>query len=493
MRFRINDPKRISRKTLSTGAIIATKSVSRPYFTSLYVAPLSNQASRFSTTYLDPFLNSPLLKKYYRDTSSKKNVFEKTLNNGSIIFLSYAETEQDSDRVRGVAGDSLTVDEVQDVAIEALPILYETLSASDFAFKRHYGTAKSELNTLETLFRRSNGLEWTVKCTHCGRYSIPWTLEDCLKICSSKDGTVCAHCGKPIDMLTGSWLAARPNIKTNMGFHIPRFILEARTNPKKWGELQAVLNDPTYSVTKIANEVFGLAAGVAGRILSQREAMECCNPHKTSYDTCWPQDMRGINSVVMGVDWSVTGGAASYTLISILGYDFQGKCYLLYSERLNGIDILDQVRRVEQLFMQFNCQRLVSDRGVGVLQGQLLQRSIGPEKCLMANYVAAKQHLRYDRQGQFLAADRTQCMDTVILKMKMGKLKFETPCWELTQNMWSDALSVYEEESHSGRRLYRKDEGVPDDWLHSIVFAHIAYMGLIGEYEYVDSLPIEEV
>lgn len=473
-------------KTLSIGAIKTSKCVSKPHFISLYVSPLSMQASRFSTMYLDPFLNSPIVKRHFRDSSSKKNVYEKTLTNGSIMFLSYAETELDADRIRGVAADALSVDEVQDVAYDALPILYETLSASPFSLKRHYGTAKSELNTLELLFKQSNGLEWCIKCEHCGRWSIPWTFEDCLKICSGKTGPVCVHCGKNLDVTKGTWLAARPDIKNTIGFHIPRFVLGARMVEKKWEELQDSINK--YSPSKLANEVFGLASGIAGRILSQKEAMSCCDSSKTEFDTQWPIDNRSIVSVVMGIDWSVTGGTASYTVISILGYDFMGKCYLLYSERLQGIDILDQVRRAQQLAITFNVQKIGSDRGVGVLQGQLLQQAFGPEKVIMIQYCAAKQRFRYDRQGAFLAADRTQAMDIVFLKMKLGADKFSAPCWNITSTFWSDALSIYEEESLAGRRLYRKDEGAADDWLHSIVFGHLAWMCHVGEIE-IDILP----
>lgn len=475
-------------KTLSIGAITTLNSISHPYFTSLYIAPLSTQTSRFSTTYLGPFLDSPLVKKYYRDSGSKKNVFERTLNNGSIIFLSYAQDESDADRTRGCASDCVSFDEVQDISMDAIPIIAESLSASNYGLQRFYGTAKGESNTLELLYKRGSGSEWCVKCEHCGKWVIPWTFEDCIKICSNETGTVCNHCAKPIDFLNGRWISSRPQIEDKLSFHIPRFILEARTNPRKWRDLQSAIGNPAYTPAKLANEVFGLAAGIAGRILSQKEAMLCCNPSKLEFDKCWPMDSRGINSVVLGVDWSVTGGAASYTVASVLGYDFTGKCYLLYSERMNGIDILEQVKRVEQLFRQFNCQMMASDRGVGVLQGQLLQQALGIDRCLMVNYVAAKVHLRYDRQGQFMAADRTQAMDSVILKAKIGRDKFETPSWEIMSTFWNDALALFEEETQSGRRVYRKDEGSTDDWLHSVSFGHVAYMCLTGQYSYLDML-----
>lgn len=479
-------------KSLSIGAITTSKSIGIPFYTTFYIAPLAQQTSRFSTMYLDPFMNSPLVRKHFRDTGSKKNVFEKSLNNGSIIFLSYAETENDADRARGIAADSLNVDEVQDVSVEALPILFETLSASQYGFKRLYGTAKGENNTLEIYFKKTNGLEWATRCGHCGKYNIPWTYEDCLKMLMSRtDGPGCVHCGGSINVREGKWVATRPDIKDAIGFHIPQIVIPARTTPKKWKELREKAENVHYGPIKMANEVFGLASGSGNRILSIREAVSCCDSTKKEFDTGWPMDQRGINTVVVGVDWSVTGGVASYTVVTVYGFNYLGQMFNLYSERLQGIDILEQVRRVIQIYHQFNAQAIGSDRGVGVLQGQLMQEALGADKVLMVQYVAAKLPLRWDTQGQFMSADRTMAIDSVILKMKIGMSKFCTPSWDFMGNYWKDALAVYEEESHSGRRLYRKDPDIPDDWLHSTVFAHVAYMYVTGQYKVVDGLPGE--
>lgn len=473
-------------KSLAVASILTLKAVSIPYSTSIYIAPLSTQSSRFSTSYLDPHLNSPLIKKYFRDTSSKKNVFEKTLSNGSVIYLSYAETAQDADRTRGIPGDLLFIDEIQDVQYDTIGVIAEALSASKLGYKKHFGTAKTEHNTLEVLFRQSNGLEWCIKCTHCGRWNIPNNHDTCIKICSGSEGPVCEHCSKPIDVRKGKWIAARQDQKNHYGFHVPRFIIPERCKPKHWKDIHEKIE--AYKPSLLDNEVFGLASGIAGRILSQREAMLCCST-RTSFDKSWPVDQRGICSVVLGVDWSVTAGDASYTVISVLGYDYMGKCYVLHSERLNGVDILDQVRRVEQLALQYNVRMVGSDRGCGQLQFELLRKSLGADRIIPIQYCAAKLPLRYDKQGGFMAADRSQVMDEVFLKMKLGNQKFETPCWEMMANFWTDALAIYEEESISGRRLYRKDEASTDDWFHSIVFGHIAWKIISGQIEMTDMLP----
>lgn len=473
-------------KSVSLAAAITANSIARPFFTTLFTSPLAQQTSRFSTQYLEPFLNSPLVKKYFTDSHSKRNVFQRTFSNGSNVTLSYCETESDSDRARGVAADCLYCDEIQDMSLEALPVLAETLSASDYGFRRYTGTAKGESNSLTIMFKRGNMMEWCVKCEGCGHWNIPIDLESCLAILTKNpSGPGCIKCGHLLDMKKGRWIAAKPHEVDHLSMHISQFSIPARCTPKKWKEL--VYKAKTYSSIKLSNEVFGIPVGSSGRPLSLREAMACCNEAKTEFDKGFPRDDRGILATVLGVDWSVTGSSKSYTVVSVLGYDYAGRCYLIYTQKLDGIDILEQVKRVEQLYHQFQCSAIGSDRGVGVLQGQLMKQDLGSDKVNMINYVAAKTQLRWDKDGQYFAADRTMNMDTMILKAKMGPSKFQTPSWNIMSEFWQDALNIFEEETMAGRRVFRKDEDATDDWLHSITFANIAYMIVRGEFAYVEA------
>lgn len=429
-------------------------------------------------------MSNPLIKKHFTDSASKKNVFQKSFSNGSIIYLGYADTETSADRVRGVNSDSLLMDEIQDISLDTIPILQETLSASPYAYKRFTGTAKNEGGSLDILWKRSTQNEWVTKCDHCSKYVVPHDLETCLKISASKTGPICPHCAKPIDVLKGQWVSMKPTNEA-IGFHMPQIIFGSRVNPNKWADLQDKLN--TYSLPKLANEVFGLASGVGGRILSLAEARACCNTEKKEFDTCWATDYRGINQVVLGCDWSVTGTTKSFTAFSVIGSDYMGKQYLLHSELIQGTDLLLQVERAAQLFNQFNCQVMAMDRGVGKLQYELLAKKFGEDRVYSVNYVTAKHTLRWDPQGRFFAADRTSCIDSVIMKFKLGRKFFETPSWELTGKYWDHALCMFEEESLSGRRLYRKDEDGSDDWVHSIVFANIGMMIQRGDFTYINS------
>jgi hypothetical protein len=172
-------------------------------------------------------------------------------------------------------------------------------------------------------------------------------------MCSKDEGLSCHKCGGMINTSAGKWVAARPQVD-QYGFSLPQFIIPFRNERKKWLEMRKKLE--TYPMGKISNEIFGLPIGIGGRILSEHEAMNCCDPTRSKWDDCWPSDYRGIISVVVGVDWSVTASEKSFTVISVLGYDFMGKCFVLHSERVNGTDILEQVSRVAQLYRQFNAQ-----------------------------------------------------------------------------------------------------------------------------------------
>lgn len=471
-------------KSVSLGGNIISNSIIRPYFGTLFISPLAQQTSRFSTQYLDPFLYSPIVKKHFVDASSRKNIFEKSLNNGSRINLGYADTEQDADRIRGVSADALFNDEIQDQSLEAGPILAETLSASEYGFIRNTGTAKTANNTLSIKFERSNMSEWVIKCDHCAKYTIPSTFEACLKMTTNPDGPGCVHCGALLNVRKGVWMAGRPAEKDHFGFHLPQMIIPARTRPKQWKDIRKKVQ--TYNQTKLANEVFGVPSGISGRILSVKEAMACCNPNRREFDKGFPIDSRNIICTVLGCDWSVSGSTDSYTVFSVLGYDSMGKCYLLYAERLDGVDILEQVERAKYLFRLYKCSHLGSDRGVGVLQGQIFQRDLGEDRAHLVQYVAAKHTLRWDKDGGYFSADRTQNMDTMVIKSKMGIAKFETPCWDLMQDFWKDALAVTEEVTLAGRRVYRKDESTCDDWLHSVVFANVAFMIQCGQFTYIE-------
>lgn len=484
-------------KSVSLGGRLTIKSIGKAYFNSLYIAPFQIQSKRFSNAYLDAFMDSKLIKKYFRRSSDPKNVYEKKFSNGSTIYLSYAQTESDADRIRGIMADMLTVDEVQDISFDALPPIYEILNASDYGYKVMAGTSKSVSNTLEQLWIRSNQLEWAVKCG-CGHWNIPHDFNACLAMCRHPEYPCCQKCGGRIDMSKGQWISTMPRIKNIVGFHLPQIVIGANCTAKKWpktyAKIQSAMNGGLYTPDTLANEVFGLATDLSGKSLSMREAMDCCNEDWTQWANTDPSKnspevnrmLGSLACTVAGVDWSVTGSDKSYTVCVILGYDHTGRCFLLASKKMQGIHILKQVDQVLAMARHWNVSMIASDRGVGVLQAQLMQKEYGINRVLMCQYVSAKKRLRWDKDGQFIAADRTQAIDNVMMKFRAGKDRFMAPAWGITEGYWGDALTIYEEETTVGKRVYRHHPDEPDDWCHAVVFGNIGYQYMTGDFSYTE-------
>lgn len=478
-------------KSVSQGGRTIIQSIAKKHFQTAYVAPSQKQASIFSNMYLKPFRLGKIVRKYFMSKDNVDNVYEKEFSNGSKIYIRYAQNEQEGDRIRGITADQILYDEVQDILLDAIHVINPILDASKYRYKVYSGTSKSTANTLERLWLRSNQMEWAMKCDHCSKWNIPNTYARCVAICSHPEGPTCYHCGKSLDVSKGQWVEAIQGRRRMYGFHLPQFIMGANTGKVEWADLyhkvMLAREGLTYSPGKLANENFGLATDLAGKALSVHDAMSCCRTDRTT----WYKDRQeaekefGYLRIVCGVDWSVTGSTKSYTCASVLGIDLFGKAHLLYSEVMQGIHILTQVDRIKDIITRFSVDLCASDRGVGVVQAQLLQNLFGVDKVIMVQYVTSPRRLIFNRQGMFLAADRTTSMDLMVHRIRRGGAQFTTPCWNLTSGLWEHALAVFEEESErSTNRMYSKDEDTPDDWLHSLVFAMVGFEYLTGNYQF---------
>lgn len=148
----------------------------------------------------------------------------------------------------------MPLDECQDISNQAIPILFESLSASEHNYRRLTGTAKTDNNTLEWWWNKSNKLEWCWKCESCGKYIAPYDYDTCLLILSGKNGPACPHCkSERNNVVNGKWISFNPTIKNVYGYHLPQIIFGARLN--KWQDIRDKVE--TYTPSKLANEVLG--------------------------------------------------------------------------------------------------------------------------------------------------------------------------------------------------------------------------------------------
>lgn len=490
-------------KSLGLAGRIVTGSIAQKYFTSLFIAPSQIQTKRWSSGYLDTFRESPYVAKHFIKHSDPSNVFEKTFTNKSKVYLSYGQTSADMDRVRGLTADLLCLDEVQDIQLTSIPVVKEILNTSDWGYTMYTGTSKSTAGTLESLWLDSNQMEFCQKCHKCGKWVIPNNSSLMREMMVNPDHLVCPYCHKKFSFFGGQWVATRNEMSkgpgAKFGLHMPQMVFGANNKPRQWADMydkvQSSLTGSLYTPELIDNEVFGLATDLGSTSLSIREVQACCLPDYTEWakpdkSNVAPSVLPLINqihSTVLGVDWSVSGSVGSHTVITVLGVDHSGRMTLLFAKKLVSGSILEQVDEVLATARAYNCKMIGSDRGVGVLQGELMQQQYGATKVIMCNYVSASRRLRWDSAGNFLAADRTGAMDDMMHKIRLGPDRFISPKWAFTEGLWGDALSIFEEETTIGKRVYRKQPSIPDDFFHSLVFANLAYKYLTGEHRHLDS------
>ena len=80
---------------------------------------------------------------------------------------------QDAERTRGISADKNVIDEVQDMDISFLPVIHETISASqEWGLIQYAGTPKTMDNTIQVLWQDSSMAEWMVKCPHCSHRAL---------------------------------------------------------------------------------------------------------------------------------------------------------------------------------------------------------------------------------------------------------------------------------------------------------------------------------
>ena len=97
-------------KSTTLANMIISHAATNPYSGQLFVSPSADQTKIFSADRIAPVIeSSPLIKKYYVNSSVMQNVFTKKFLNGSLVYLRYAQISPD--RLRGMSVDRCYWDE----------------------------------------------------------------------------------------------------------------------------------------------------------------------------------------------------------------------------------------------------------------------------------------------------------------------------------------------------------------------------------------------
>ena len=520
--FRITDvPQRqifVCGRQVGKSTCLAARQVLRlatnPYRSLLYVAPLFDQTRRFSNNYVRPFLeygplHDILLKKADGSAVDSNNVLQRTMGNESTLHLEYCG-DPGADRVRGIPTDYLDLDELQDLAWEALPVLGETLSASDLALQTFTGTAKGTSSAIYTLQTQSSMAEWAIRCD-CGEWNIA-CLECGLDDMVQKHGLACRKCMRLLNTRMGVWVHRYPDRRSTFdGRHIPQPILPLHCeNPRKWYMLYHD-KKMKYPRPKYLNEVLGETCDVGTSLITRTQIRAVCTLPWGHEDRGSLAHLGNYPVVTMGIDWGlgaggqvkrrrgvlvVEEGSPSFTVPVICGFRYgQLDADLLYARRMPvGIEPHEEVKQLLDLARQYQVKIIAHDfGGAGALRESMLLQAGFPADALMPmSYTGntAQAIVRYMEPTdisvrRYWGVDKSRSLSLLILAIKAGMIRFSQ--WsESDDNIVEDLLALYEDwqERDSGSAILRirRDPRRTDDFCHGLNMACVAHWHSIQAY-----------
>lgn len=431
--------------------VLLTEMISIPFFQSFYVSPTNLQTRRFSNQRLLPTIKySPIIRKYFTDSSTIQNVFEKTLTNGACMNLSNAF--QDADAIRGISADRLCIDECQDILWDTVPVIKETMAASKYQWVLYAGTPKTLDNTIEKLWDKSNQCVWWTQCPACNHENIPG-MDNIGDTCY-----VCSKCKKPIDLSTGTWRSLNPGA-TRVAFHIPQIIRP----DLDWEDLQEKLSE--YPESKIYNEILGEPFDSGQKPITVAELMACCGDY---LPTPTKIAEHGIAHMYGGLDWAITSGNS---LFVAGGMDADNKFRVIFAKKYSQTDPRVVIDDVAKRCADLNIELLGADRGAGHTNNLLLRERLDWTKVIEFSHQARLiAGIKWSQESQCFLTDRTTVLDSTFHKLKRREVLF--PTYEsFGRYFFSDILCVFSEFNDYLKKIeYKHAPESPDDFLHSLTY-----------------------
>ena len=467
------------------------ESIVKPHWRSLYVSPSALQTRQYSNEKLRPTLfDSPLIKKAYLGKGITDQVFEKTLSNGSYMFLRYAFLT--AARARGIPASRVFFDEAQDLLKDNIKVISQSLSASRLSAGvegREFicGTPLTFANTLEEYWQWSTQNEWLVPCD-CKAPARYWNFLGPDNI--GKEGLICANCGKRINPQTGQWVTMAPG-EFYVGYHISQLMVPWKQSPEAWRS-EIVLPFEKWPEAKFHNEVLGFSYDSAGAPITVMDLQRCCYPakqmpnHKTEdFKRNIDTTIRGLR-VFAGIDWGegreegeVKGGKkkfASWTVLTIGTYLTEDLFWPFYMKRYVGKEADPEhiIPDVLHLTSLWNVEVIGADWGHGWGMNSRLFKARGRQGVMQFAYSASLgERKRWDPDAYKFIINRNAVLSQFFQAVKREEFIF--PKWEVFEPFGKDLLAEYVEYNERTRTMqYDHPIDQPDDALHSLAYAKLA-------------------
>jgi len=371
--FKLRRPKRrllkCARQTGKSFDVVLASSMTHhliPGYRQLFVSPLHSQVIRLSKEYYGPFAARSFMAPFMLSGDCIKNELHRTLANESAAFFSYAFNNVD--RIRGFANiHEVTIDEVQDMIFEFVPIIGQTMAAAvGRGFYTFAGTPKTFDNTIQRLWDDTSRGEWETKCHGCGYWNRASAEADLIKMIGLKT-VICAKCGKPIDPVSdGKLVHGVPALADEFeSLHVPQIIHPYHyRHYDKWRD---ILYSMKGDETTFYNEILGESRDSADRLCSFNDIKDAAVLGPNTDENAF-KHLKDCSRIIMAIDWSGGGESGkSTTAIAIC-------CQKPFDDVVKVVRLIrlpramtpeDEIARIIPLIKKYKVWRIAHDYAGG--------------------------------------------------------------------------------------------------------------------------------
>ena len=458
----------------------------RPHSTITYTAPRSEQTTRFVN---DRFRKAVV--------DSHEGILEGDIDpkrdaktaigiiNSTVYYFGSAWA--DGDALRGIAGDIVMFDEVQDITQTAIESIEKSVSHSDITDEKtelngrcfYTGTPKQKGSYYDrVLWGQSDQKKWSVSCEGCN-YKQFMSMNN---VMISGEGTDkeryyfgCLECEKELNRENGTWFSTKPHNKMYSGYHFSQLNMT-------WISANQIFRDyTTMDTMTFHNEVLGEFFSGSEQPISFEDVL--ANTDKT-----FSLKKYSPTPTVMGIDYG--SGGKSKTIITI-GHRglHKGKKKLIidYIENCPLDNHEELVAHIMNLKEKFNVEKIIGDIGYGSYEAQKLYEAYGRDAiaCRYVSYVNDPK--KREGKGNFTTqVDRTFSMDRMVDMFHREELLIPYKKPEEIEyffDHWTSLeLKFTESTTSTGRKLY--DHSTPDDAFHSLNYVREALYEIENRFEW---------
>jgi len=467
-------------KSTTASVKIANNVLLRPFSRNLYVAPMNEQVKTFSRGRLDKlfrYSNKDLIARRFLSSKLTNQVFHKEFTNGAEVYL--RNCFEEADNIRGLSIDDIFIDEIQDIIVDALPVIQETYTRSQDKHLFLTGTPKTFSNTIQQEWDASTQADWVVKCPACRREQVlgPDNVTETEYVCSN------SKCRKPLDDLIrafGRWHHRKPE-RRKKGFRITQMMIPDIKASDIWAKMQE------YPVNRLYNEVLGRSYEQADKPFSEAVISLMADTDREMIERT-----RGITSTYtnrptfIGIDWGEGDKngkqGTGYTVMTVSALTTEGNMDVLFVKRFtkgNEIEGEYQIEYAKRLATLYSIKMVIGDYGGGFFQNQQLRKHFG-KKFYQCHYVGAqKKHINEDKEQYKYLIPRSIWITDFIDACREGEVSLPAKNNPEFDWMTKNLKGVYSEYRASKNGLseslyYGHPSGQPDDFLHSMIYSWLA-------------------